>query len=285
MPSDARRSRARTQVVALLWRHLDGTMIPTDARQTNRGLAGRALDCRRSCGSASARCSRFTPWAGPVGHRCVGRGDADVERGGLGARDEPEREPDRVAAAREWPRARRHGGDGVVCGLCACSHTPAPCREAHGRCCSPTGRWPLLFFFVTAIAWVFPDGRLPSRRWRPFALAGAASCAVLMAVSFLSASASAATLPRLRARCRVCPARSSASSARSAALGRLAALVGGRAGHADEAAALVGDRAPADEVARVCRRADPGGRRGLPGRDRDHRGRRRRHGRCSRCWR
>jgi signal transduction histidine kinase len=48
--------------------------------------------------------------------------------------------------------------------------------------------WPLLFFFVTAIAWVFPDGRLPSRRWRPFALAGAASCAVLMAVSFLSSS-------------------------------------------------------------------------------------------------
>ena len=27
--------------------------------------------------------------------------------------------------------------------------------------------WPLLFVFVTAIAWVFPDGRLPWPRWRP----------------------------------------------------------------------------------------------------------------------
>jgi hypothetical protein len=27
--------------------------------------------------------------------------------------------------------------------------------------------WPLLFASVTAIAWVFPDGRLPSPRWRP----------------------------------------------------------------------------------------------------------------------
>ena len=37
--------------------------------------------------------------------------------------------------------------------------------------------WPLLFAGVTAIAWVFPDGELPSPRWRPFALGGVASFA------------------------------------------------------------------------------------------------------------
>jgi signal transduction histidine kinase len=47
--------------------------------------------------------------------------------------------------------------------------------------------WPLLLVCVTAIAWVFPDGRLPSPRWRPFALAGAASFAVLIVLSFLAA--------------------------------------------------------------------------------------------------
>ena len=47
--------------------------------------------------------------------------------------------------------------------------------------------WPLLFAPLTAIAWVFPDGRLPSPRWRPFAIAGAASFAVLVGVSLLAA--------------------------------------------------------------------------------------------------
>ena len=42
-----------------------------------------------------------------------------------------------------------------------------------GPCCSPTAAWPLLFVGVTAIAWVFPDGRLPSPRWRPWALGAA----------------------------------------------------------------------------------------------------------------
>ena len=45
--------------------------------------------------------------------------------------------------------------------------------------------WPLLFVGMTAIAWVFPDGRLPSPRWRPYALAGAASVAVMTALSFV----------------------------------------------------------------------------------------------------
>jgi signal transduction histidine kinase len=47
--------------------------------------------------------------------------------------------------------------------------------------------WPLLFASVTAIVWVFPDGRLPSPRWRPFALAAAVSFALLTAMSFLIA--------------------------------------------------------------------------------------------------
>ena len=47
--------------------------------------------------------------------------------------------------------------------------------------------WPLLFVFVTALAWVFPDGRLPSPRWRPYAIAAAASFTGLMVLSVLAA--------------------------------------------------------------------------------------------------
>src|SRR5215211_7175768 len=47
--------------------------------------------------------------------------------------------------------------------------------------------WPLLFAFMAAIAWIFPDGRLPSRRWRPFAYAAGLSFAVLVVLSFLAA--------------------------------------------------------------------------------------------------
>ena len=46
--------------------------------------------------------------------------------------------------------------------------------------------WPLLFAAITAIAWVFPDGRLPSPRWRPYAIAGAVSYAILVVLSFLA---------------------------------------------------------------------------------------------------
>jgi signal transduction histidine kinase len=47
--------------------------------------------------------------------------------------------------------------------------------------------WPLLFAAITAIAWIFPDGRLPSPRWRRYAIAGAVSYAVLLIVSLLAA--------------------------------------------------------------------------------------------------
>ncbi|HMJ02775.1 MAG TPA: hypothetical protein VK506_07530, partial [Conexibacter sp.] len=43
--------------------------------------------------------------------------------------------------------------------------------------------WPLLFVCTTAIAFVFPDGRLPSPRWRPVALVAAASFALVLVAS------------------------------------------------------------------------------------------------------
>jgi hypothetical protein len=47
--------------------------------------------------------------------------------------------------------------------------------------------WPTLFVCATAIALVFPDGRLPSPRWRPMAIVAGVSLAVLTAVSLLAA--------------------------------------------------------------------------------------------------
>ncbi len=46
--------------------------------------------------------------------------------------------------------------------------------------------WPLLFAGVTAIAWVFPDGRLPSPRWRPWAIGAALSYAGLIVCTVLA---------------------------------------------------------------------------------------------------
>jgi signal transduction histidine kinase len=45
--------------------------------------------------------------------------------------------------------------------------------------------WPLLFAPAAAIAWTFPDGHLPSPRWRPAAIAGCASFAVFTVMSFV----------------------------------------------------------------------------------------------------
>jgi signal transduction histidine kinase len=46
--------------------------------------------------------------------------------------------------------------------------------------------WPVFFVWPLAIAFVFPDGRLPSRRWRPLALFAVASNALLLVVLMLS---------------------------------------------------------------------------------------------------
>ena len=45
--------------------------------------------------------------------------------------------------------------------------------------------WPTLFAAFAAIAFVFPDGRLPSPRWRPIALAAMVSFTVFLLLSFL----------------------------------------------------------------------------------------------------
>jgi len=47
--------------------------------------------------------------------------------------------------------------------------------------------WPTLFICPTVIALVFPDGRLPTPRWRPVAIVAAVSFAALTVVSLLSA--------------------------------------------------------------------------------------------------
>jgi signal transduction histidine kinase len=40
--------------------------------------------------------------------------------------------------------------------------------------------WPVLFLWPLALAFVFPDGRLPSRRWRPVAGVVSANCALIV---------------------------------------------------------------------------------------------------------
>jgi hypothetical protein len=47
--------------------------------------------------------------------------------------------------------------------------------------------WPLLFVCVTAIAFVFPDGRLPSPAWRWVALGTGASFAIVTVLSLILA--------------------------------------------------------------------------------------------------
>ena len=42
--------------------------------------------------------------------------------------------------------------------------------------------WPVFFAWPLAVAFVFPDGRLPSSRWRPYALFAAGSFALLLFV-------------------------------------------------------------------------------------------------------
>jgi signal transduction histidine kinase len=48
-------------------------------------------------------------------------------------------------------------------------------------------QWPFFFAWPLAVGFVFPDGRLPSRRWRPYALFAAASMALLVLLLVLSA--------------------------------------------------------------------------------------------------
>jgi signal transduction histidine kinase len=47
------------------------------------------------------------------------------------------------------------------------------------------GAWPFLFAMPVAIAFVFPDGKLPSPRWRPVAIVGIASILLMQITVFL----------------------------------------------------------------------------------------------------
>ncbi|MDX6514482.1 MAG: hypothetical protein QOH73_148 [Gaiellaceae bacterium] len=47
-------------------------------------------------------------------------------------------------------------------------------------------QWPFFFAWPLAVAFVFPDGKLPSRRWRPFALFAATAMTLLVALLVLS---------------------------------------------------------------------------------------------------
>jgi signal transduction histidine kinase len=51
-----------------------------------------------------------------------------------------------------------------------------------------TAAWPLLFAGVVAIAFIFPDGRLLSPRWRSIAIGGAVAAAVTLVGGLLSAN-------------------------------------------------------------------------------------------------
>jgi len=46
--------------------------------------------------------------------------------------------------------------------------------------------WPLLFAPLTGVAFVFPDGHLPSRRWRPIAIASAVSFVLMLVLLHLA---------------------------------------------------------------------------------------------------
>jgi signal transduction histidine kinase len=47
-------------------------------------------------------------------------------------------------------------------------------------------QWPVLFLWPLALAYVYPDGRLPSPRWRPIAALAAVACGGLVLMLFLA---------------------------------------------------------------------------------------------------
>ena len=111
-----------------------------------------------------------TPWRAVMGttpdRGAVVGGDVCVERGRARARHAPCGEPDRLAAARERARAHPHGPRRRLRGLRGAGAPEALPGAEWAVLWSERG-WPTLFICVTAIALVFPDGRLPSPRWRP----------------------------------------------------------------------------------------------------------------------
>jgi hypothetical protein len=127
-------------------------------------------------------------------------------------------QPDRMAAAGERAGADRASG---------CDpHADYTVLEDPGAL--PGGEWavlfherawPTLFIFPTAIALLFPDGRLPSPRWRPVAIVAVVSFAALTLVSLLLAGRYSEAFDHVSSP-RSCPRPSSGCRSRSAAWAR-----------------------------------------------------------------
>ena len=113
--------------------------------------------------------------------------DVCVERGRIGARHAPYGESDRLAVARERARAHPHGASPTATPTTRCWSSPGRCPAADWAVLWSERGWPSLFVCVTAIAFVFPDGRLPSPRWRRIATVAVASFLSLIVVSLLGA--------------------------------------------------------------------------------------------------
>ncbi len=62
---------------------------------------------------------------------------------------------------------------------------PDPLPGARFAALYDDAAWPLLFAPLAAIALVFPDGRLPSPRWRPVAIGALCSCSAAVVLNFL----------------------------------------------------------------------------------------------------
>ena len=112
-----------------------------------------------------------------------GRRGARLGRGRAAGGGAATRSSDRLAADRECVSDgdfRRRGG---LCGVCragAARRSPWP----EWAVLWDQSAWPLLFAVLIAIAFVFPDGRLPSPRWRRVAFAATASVAAFLVLSF-----------------------------------------------------------------------------------------------------
>ena len=139
--------------------------------------------------------------------------------------------------------------------------------------------WPLLFAVLIAIAFVFPDGRLPSPRWRRVAFAATASVAAFLVLSFFDSEPFESPYEDVD---RPLPGLPGVFGLLwpLAFLGMLAGLLRRGPGRARALPARHRDRAPAAQVAGLHRRAGSGDAARLRGggaRDRQRRRRGRLH--------
>ena len=124
--------------------------------------------------------------------------------------------------------------------------------------------WPLLYAWPIAVAFVFPNGRLLSRRWRWVAGAAVVSFVGFMAIAHVRPGAvrrrrrrGTRTRWRQRRRGDLARRRRRRGSGSVLWLGILASLFAGAARDHAPASPVERDRAPADDVARLGGRAHP----------------------------